>query len=194
LNKQLTFPLSKNQHYKIFSDLQKKIIETPEGYTMGSTALVCIFYKYQDELFITTLNLGDCRCLFVYNNGKIKVITTDHKPNDKNEKIRIKNLGGKIWKDEENTFRIGELSVSRCFGDHDTEPFISQKPDITIHKVTPNLKFIVLGCDGLYDVIDNNEIPELLKKFKGKNYAVELAKYAINKGTTDNVSVIVIEL
>ena len=51
-----------------------------------------------------------------------------------------------------------------------------------------------MGCDGLYDVINNDEIPELLKNFKGKNYAVELVKYVINKGTTDNVSVIVIEL
>ena len=194
LNKNLTFPLSKQQHYKIFNDLQKKIIETKDGFESGSTSLICIFYRYNDDLYINTLNLGDCRCVFVYNDDKIKVITTDHKPNEINEKKRIKNLGGKIWKDEENTFRIKELSVSRCFGDNDTAPYISQQPDITIHKITNNLKYIVLGCDGLYDVINNDEIPELLKNFKGKNYAVELVKYVINKGTTDNVSVIVIEL
>jgi serine/threonine protein phosphatase PrpC len=35
------------------------------------------------------INLGDCRLVIVYSNGNCKQVTTDHKPDDPKEKIRI---------------------------------------------------------------------------------------------------------
>jgi serine/threonine protein phosphatase PrpC len=54
-----------------------------------------------------------------------------------------------------------------------------------------------MACDGLWDVIKNEELFELLNKFKENgtsNLAVDLAKHALDVGTTDNVSIIIIEL
>ena len=54
-----------------------------------------------------------------------------------------------------------------------------------------------MACDGLWDVIENNNLYKLLETFKKnkiKNLAAELASVALLKGSTDNISIIVIEL
>ena len=54
-----------------------------------------------------------------------------------------------------------------------------------------------MGCDGLWDVINNNDLFKYLNEFKAngsKNLAADLAKKALELKTTDNVSIIVIEL
>ena len=68
-----------------------------------------------------------------------------------------------------------------------------------------NNKFIILACDGLWDVISNqdactfilnllnsNNKLENMNRHSPKNYAQRLAEYAIESGSTDNVSVIII--
>jgi protein phosphatase PTC1 len=155
-------------------------------------------YKYKDEIHLNIVNLGDSRLSIVYSNGTSKSITKDHKPDDSVEKSRLEKMGGEVYKDSESVYRIGDLSLSRAFGDGDNAPYISQKPDIFYKKITKQTKYIVMGCDGLWDVISSEEIgqviEELIKQLKPDNLAVELAKLAIEKGSTDNVSVIVIEV
>ena len=60
-----------------------------------------------------------------------------------------------------------------------------------------NTKYIVMACDGLWDVIENNELYGLLESYsnnQSKNLAVDLANEALNRNTTDNVSIIIIEI
>jgi serine/threonine protein phosphatase PrpC len=153
-------------------------------------------YKYQDELHFNTVNLGDSRLVVVYKSSHTKQITTDHKPDDTIEKIRIEKIGGEVYKDSEGVFRVGQLSLARAFGDGDNAPYISQVPDVYYNKITDNTKYIVMACDGLWDVIDNKELFPLLESYKkenSKNLAANLAQEALKKGSYDNVSIIVIE-
>lgn len=196
-NKKLKTPFSEEYHNKVFKLLQKKIIKNKKGYTSGSTCLLNIMYKFENEIHMNIVNLGDSRMVIVYDNGSFKQVTIDHKPDDKIEKKRLKSMGGEIYKDSEGTYRIGDLSLSRAFGDEDNAPYISQVPDIYYKKITPNTKYIVMACDGLWDVIENNNLYKLLETFKKnkiKNLAAELASVALLKGSTDNISIIVIEL
>jgi serine/threonine protein phosphatase PrpC len=194
----LKTPFSKEYHTTIFEELQKKILQTKYGYSMGSTCLLNIMYKYKEEIHMNIVNVGDSRLTIVYKNGKHAQITNDHKPDDLEETQRIEKMGGEIYLDSEGVHRIGDLSLSRAFGDGDNAPYISQKPDIFYKKICELTQYVVMGCDGLWDVVKNDELYDLLKKYKKNNMhdnlASQLATECLNRGCTDNISIIIIEI
>lgn len=218
LKKNIKYPLPDSYIYKIFDHLQKKLsIEHKDfAYTCGSTCLAIIFYLYNKKKYIHVINLGDCRAIICKNNLAVP-LTKDHKPNWPDEKKRIEKLGGQITFDGVD-FRIGSMSVSRSFGDIDEAPYISFKPDIFRYKITQEDNFICLACDGLWDVLENHDvvnfIMDKIKLEKNKKYTVDLkenqyninnidarvniakslAEYAIEKGSLDNITVIIIFL
>ena len=197
MNKKFTPPFSPEYHFQVFRLVQSQLLKNSLGYSNGSTCLICLMYKQADSIHMNIVNLGDSRLSIVYSNGISKPITKDHKPDDTVEMSRLEKMGGEVYKDSESVFRIGDLSLSRAFGDGDNAPYISQKPDVFYKKITPQTKYIVMACDGLWDVIESEEIGKVIDKInksKPDNLAVELAKLAIEKGSTDNVSVIVIEV
>lgn len=191
-------PFDENYHNQVFQIIQNQLLKSPFGYSNGSTCLLNIMYKYNDSIHMNIINLGDSRLTIVYSNGDSKQVTTDHKPDDPNEKIRLEKMGGEIYKDSDGVFRIGDLSLSRAFGDGDNSPYISQKPDIYFKKITPFTKYIVMACDGLWDVIESEKIGKIIDDLillnKSDNIAIELVNYALEQGSTDNISVIVIEV
>ena len=193
----LKAPFSKEYHYEVFNKLQSLILKTKKGQSTGSTCLLNIMYKFKDNVHFNTVNLGDGRLVIIYKNGTVKQVTTDHKPDHPIEEERIKNLGGEIYNDSEGVVRVGDLSLSRAFGDGDNAPYISNKPDIYYNTIIPATKYIVMACDGLWDVIPNEDLYNLLEEFskkEKKNLAADLAQEALKRKTTDNVSVIVIEI
>jgi len=195
--KDYKYPFSKEYHNEVFNKLQKEILKDKNGQISGSTCLLNLMYKLDNNIHMNFVNLGDCRAVIVYDNGSFKQVTTDHKPDDINEKKRIEDMKGEIYEDTEGIPRVGDLSVSRSFGDGDNAPFISFEPDVHYHKVVENTKYIVMGCDGLWDVIENKNLYKILeniKKENKKNLAVELVNTALNKDSHDNISVIVIEI
>jgi len=165
---------------------------------MGSTCLLNIMYKYKDEIHLNIANIGDSRLTIVYKNNTSQQITNDHKPDDEKEIIRIEKIGGEIYLDSEGTYRIGDLSLSRAFGDGDNLPYISQKPDVYYKKICSLTKYIVMGCDGLWDVVKNEELFNLLEEFnkpnKEINIASSLATECLKRECTDNISIIIIEI
>jgi hypothetical protein len=75
------------------------------------------------------------------------------------EKRRIKNLGGTITHyPKGDDPRIKGLSVSRAFGDFNAEPYLTNMPDIFRYKLDKNDKFIVFACDGLWEVLQNQDV------------------------------------
>jgi len=63
----------------------------------------------------------------------------------------------------------------------------------------PEHKFLILACDGLWDVCTHREAADLVNEaFKnGKNptdVSKELVKYALDRRTEDNVTVVVIKI
>lgn len=199
LDKKFKPPFSPQYHEKVFEIIQNQLIKNSsgKGYTNGSTCLLNIMYKYEDAIHMNIVNLGDSRLAIVYKNGTSIAVSKDHKPDATTEKERIEKMGGDIYKDSESVFRIGDLSLSRAFGDGDNSPYISQKPDVYYKKITTQTKYIVMACDGLWDIFDSNQIGKVLFKIAStgsENLAVDLANLAIKKGSTDNVSIIIIEI
>ena len=95
------------------------------------------------------------------------------------------------------------LSVCRGIGDNhynDHADIISARPQIVQEKVTPQDRFLVIACDGLWDVLSNQEVCDYVLNGlnEGKSYehiAGALAQHAIaDKRSEDNVTVLVIGL
>ena len=171
-------------------------------------------------------NVGDSRCV-LYRNKRIAFSTRDHKPNTDYEKRRIELAGGSIYQTKANLelyqngklveipYRVnpGGLSVSRTFGDIESkDPKFGGKkgvvaclPDIVEFELCDDHNFLVIGCDGIFDVLSNTEIMECIKivlrihKNKKKkinelcgDFASMIIKSALAKESFDNVSCVVV--
>jgi serine/threonine protein phosphatase PrpC len=142
----------------------------------GSTAAACLITPTQ----IYLINLGDSRG-FIVSNNQIKISTQDHKPQNEIEKRRILDAGGQV------KIRIGNyekdiydakssnglrLSMSRALGDYrmkcnpekdKCEQIIIAKPDIYVHERSIEKdEYLVLACDGIWDVIENDELKQYI--------------------------------
>lgn len=198
-NKQLEYPLKKSHVNKIYDTLQKDLSNYRYSSYSGSTSLVVINFKKNSSRYLNILNTGDCRAVISKNSMAIP-LTLDHKPNYPLEKKRIEQMGGKIVKDGLD-YRIVNLSVSRAFGDLDATPYVTHRPDLFKYKLDSSDDFLIMGCDGLWDVLSNQDAvnfvlrncvdPTGKSKYNSK-IAKQLAEHAIKKGSYDNVSVIVI--
>ena len=191
----------KKTHEHIQTKLEDKFRNI--SYTVGSTSLACLFYKKGNCINYYISNVGDCRAVLCNQYNKAIQLSVDHKPNSVDEKNRINQLGGKIYFDGYD-WRVGNLSVSRAFGDIDSKPFVSHSPDVFKYSLSPQDKFLILACDGLWDVFSNQKaINFVLSKMKNmniennnkrnrNNIAQMLANEAIEIGSTDNISVVII--
>ncbi|MDA9673882.1 protein phosphatase 2C domain-containing protein, partial [bacterium] len=182
-------PIKKIDIYKIFANISKdlknnKLINSTDT---GSTCLCAIQHNNKLQL----MNCGDSRAIL--SSGKKAIqLTIDHKPNEINEKNRLQKIKGneKIYKDD-GIWRIGDLAVSRSFGDFDTSPYITSKPEITTYEITNKDKFLILACDGLWDVVSNSEAIRFVYQ-NPNDTARKLASYALKKGSSDNISIIIV--
>jgi len=163
----------------------------------GSTAICALIQE--NMLYIAWL--GDSQATLVRNGMPVKVVDA-HKPNRDDERARIEGLGGTImhW----GTWRVnGQLAVSRAIGDGEYKPFISADPDVTTIEMIDREEFIIVACDGLWDTVSPEEATDLVfdhleeNKSNGgdvENISSMLATIAKEKGSSDNITVIIIFL
>jgi len=222
------YPLSKDQIKNIYNHIQRELIDHPDDIARacGCTALVVIrfvenlhFLEPERVEYIQVINLGDCRAV-LSRDGIAIPLCKDHKPFWPDEKKRIDMVNKKYRTNNRIHFdagdwRIGDLSVSRSFGDLDNTPYVSHLPDSFIYKINPQDEFIIMACDGLWDVVQNHEAVNFVRDhmndneiqyydipnyypspeaIKARSIARKLASYAIAKGSTDNVSIYIIFL
>eukprot|EP00923_Selenidium_pygospionis_P019884 GHVN01034593.1.p2 GENE.GHVN01034593.1~~GHVN01034593.1.p2 ORF type:complete len:662 (+),score=142.88 GHVN01034593.1:5850-7835(+) len=101
------------------------------------------------------------------NELKAVRLTADHKPHREDEKRRIERLGGKIR--HVGCFRVGVpghpqwLAVSRSMGDFSLKEakagVLIAEPECTSRRLDPdNDQFIVVACDGVWDVMTDAEV------------------------------------
>ena len=164
----------------------------------GSTAVCGIHYFDENNIpRLWVVNVGDSRAVLCNHKNMPLQLSKDHKPNSSTEKKRIEKLGGKIKFDGAD-WRIQDLSLSRAFGDIDTTPFVTHKPQISKVRLNKNDKFVIFACDGLWDVVSNSNAikfvnTHITNNYKG-NIAKKLAEYAIRQGSYDNVTVSILFL
>lgn len=178
--------------------------------TVGSTAVVAVI----SSSHIVVANCGDSRAV-LYRGKQAMALSIDHKPNRQDECTRIEALGGKViqW----NGHRVfGVLAMSRAIGDRYLKPWIIPEPEVTFVPRARDDECLVLASDGLWDVMTNEEACEAARKkilvWHKKNggpkpsergagvdpaaqaAADYLSMLALQRGSRDNISVIVVDL
>jgi serine/threonine protein phosphatase PrpC len=187
-----------------FLSLDERIRQLPEvtsGEDKSGSTAVCVLISPENFFFA---NCGDSRAILVRSN-KVHFATMDHKPNNPEEKQRIQNAGGSVMIQRVN----GSLAVSRSLGDYDykkvegldaTKQLVSPEPEISItsrDKTTD--EFIVLACDGVWDVMSNEELNTFIQHrlaVTGDLTKVcnEVIDNCLYKGSRDNMSIVIIAL
>ena len=96
---------------------------------------------------------------------------------------------------------MGILAVTRSFGDHSLKKFVIARPYTTVTELDSTSTFMIVACDGLWDVLSDDEAADLVNKViaeKGMDEfdssAEVLLKAAIDKGSTDNITIQVVLL
>lgn len=188
--------------------------------TSGCTACCCLLLEETDAQFtrpsrvIYVAHLGDSRAV-ISRGGEASRLTslTDHKATDPIEAKRVIEAGGHILNDRVN----GMLAMTRALGDHLLKTpilpndVVSNTPDVTSTKLFQEDTFIILACDGLWDVVSDQQAVQLVLdgmrelmpiarqlEAEGRSLAEILARMlveeALARGSTDNVSCVVIFL
>ncbi|XP_045800114.1 protein phosphatase 2C 53-like [Trifolium pratense] len=178
--------------------------------TVGSTAVVAIVCSSH----IIVSNCGDSRAVLCRGKEPL-ALSVDHKPNRDDEYARIEAAGGKViqW----NGHRVfGVLAMSRSIGDRYLKPWIIPEPEVMFLPRAKDDECLILASDGLWDVMTNEEACDLarrrillwhkkngseLSSLRGEGIdpaaqaaAEYLSNRALQKGSKDNITVIVVDL
>lgn len=132
----------------------------------GSTAVVCLI----SPDVISVANIGDSRAV-LSRNGRAHELSQDHKPSNWEETDRISRAGGRVTEQRIGNRTIsrinGDLACSRAMGDFrfknnarlsPEDQMVSCVPDITSSKRQPADEFVVVACDGIWDVLSSQEV------------------------------------
>jgi len=187
---------------KGFLELDEKLRRIPEvasGEDKSGTTAVCALIT---QKYLIIANCGDSRGVCC-TEGKPVLATQDHKPSNEPEKERIQNAGGSVMIQRVN----GSLAVSRALGDFEyknvegkgpTEQLVSPEPEFYIKTRDEVLdQFLVLACDGVWDVMSNEDICNFIThRMKVQDnleiICNEVIDTCLYKGSRDNMSIIII--
>merc|ERR1719379_720878 len=159
-------PVEQEEMKENFTRLQKfEQAEKGEDFAadnVGCTA-ICVLVRKAD---ILAANAGDSRAVLC-RAGQAVELSFDHKPASQVEKDRIEAAGGYL-EDTQGGARVnGNLNLSRAIGDLEykknadlppEQQVICSTPDIITERITPDDEFVVLACDGIWDVKTNEEV------------------------------------
>ena len=200
------FPLTDRE---LMSYLRRK------GAVDGTTALlVLISGDDRDRLTLLCSHVGDCRAVLC-RSGAAHRLTRDHRPDRKDEQQRIRAAGGGvlqvagIWRcttaagaarakdaragfdNESHTY----LSCSRTLGDPELKmnadrPILSNAPDSSATPLEADDLFFVIACDGVWDVLTDQQVCDLVLEKWGDPAAAASAivRTALSSGSGDNLT------
>lgn len=161
----------------------------------GTTACICTIIGN----VLTCANVGDSRVILgkVDGTGKVIVeeVSHDHKPDNPPEQARIEEAGGRVFAVQYEDgidgparvwlakVDIPGLAMSRSLGDTVAHSVgVSSKPEITTKTLGPQHKFLVMGSDGLWEFITNEETLKVASKYpKPKDACDVLTKEAFQR-------------
>ncbi|GAA5836135.1 hypothetical protein JCM5353_002629 [Sporobolomyces roseus] len=135
-------------------------------------------------------NVGDARAV-LSRGGKAVRLSYDHKGSDLNEVKRITDAGGFVLNNRVN----GVLAVTRALGDSSMKEFVVGSPYTTETKITSSDSWLIVACDGLWDVCTDEEAVEICEACQDAQEASQrLLDHALANFSTDNLSVLVVDL
>lgn len=160
----------------------------------GTTALTALIFGR----LLMVANAGDCRAVLC-RKGEAIDMSQDHRPIHPPERRRVEELGGFI----DDGYLNGVLSVSRALGDWDMKlprgspsPLIAD-PEFRRTVLTEDDEFLIMGCDGIWDVMSSEDAVNLVRRGLRRHdnperSARDLVMEALRLKTFDNLTVIIV--
>ncbi|KAH0651085.1 hypothetical protein KY284_030997 [Solanum tuberosum] len=159
---------------KSYKAMDKELRSHPnlDCFCSGSTAITLV--KQGSNLFMGYI--GDSRAIMASkdsNDSMVAVqLTVDLKPDLPKEAERIKRCKGRVFalQDEPEVQRVWlpfddapGLAMARAFGDFCLKEYgVISVPEFSHRILTDRDKFIVLASDGVWDVLSNEEVVEIV--------------------------------
>jgi len=173
---------------------------------------------------LVSANLGDSRAVMSRDGEAIDITRDHKPDVESEKKRILSIGENIEWDEYSEVYRIRNLSLSRAIGDRFARPAISGEVEIKLlpllesgrDHTKANDEFIVLASDGLWDVMTSQECVEFvherlkdvsktmikttalerqrLKYTRRRNMSSFVAKEAIQRGSGDNVCVIIVWL
>jgi serine/threonine protein phosphatase PrpC len=187
----------------------------------GSTAATVLLFGRR----LFAANVGDSRVVLCRSGGQCVELTSDHKPSRPDEAARVRAAGGFIL----HKRVMGELAITRAFGDKSfkmgikamleeeaeeltgangdqeqkdlTAPLVSAEPEIASMLLSHSDEFLLLACDGLFDVFRSQDAIALARQelIAHRGEPAEVARILSDQAirvrrSRDNVSILIIIL
>ncbi|VFQ91112.1 unnamed protein product [Cuscuta campestris] len=158
----------------------------------GCTAIVALIVKNK----LVVANAGDCKTILC-RAGRPYVLSRDHVASCAEERERVTRAGIEVkW--QVDTWRVGSaaLQVTRSIGDDDLKPAVTAEPEISETILCGDDEYIVMGSDGLWDVVTEEEVVGIIRDTvkEAGMCCKRLATEAAERGSQDNITVIVVFL
>lgn len=172
----------------------------------GTTAVTVVTRRLGDTFALYVANVGDSRAV-ICRDGKAIRLTIDHKPTLEEEKRRITEAGGFVGQGRVN----GVLAISRALGDHTlkSHDVVTVVPYLFKAEATKKDPYLLLACNGLWDEMSDQQAmdflhdriaelerdaPDVPLNERLQRVCKALVKEALDKGSTDNVTVMICKL
>ena len=177
----------------------------PSMLMAGCTSVVTLIV----ENIMYVANAGDSRCVLC-RDGKALEMSIDHKPDMPQERDRIIKAGGIV----EDGRVMGNLNLSRSIGDLEykkntsipaKDQMITAFPEVKIETLGPNDKFIVLACDGVWDMLTSQECIDFVSQRISNRDLKDIAEEVLDRCLApdiassgglgcDNTTIVIVEL
>ncbi|GAU17162.1 hypothetical protein TSUD_177920 [Trifolium subterraneum] len=181
----ITLPSWEGCFLKSFDEMDDHLAQevNTDSYCSGCTAVTVI--RQGDQLIVG--NLGDSRAVLCTKDRDQLIsvqLTVDLKPEIPSEASRIFNCEGRVFAAEEepDVYRLWMpdddcpgLAMSRAFGDFCLKDYgLIAAPDVFYRKITEQDQFVVLATDGIWDVLTNNEVVNIVASVPRKSTAAKI--------------------
>lgn len=176
-------------------DLLREAYLATDAYVLSRTAesgaAAATLHVFGDRFLAA--NAGDARVVMGTARGAMQ-LTLDHKPHLPEERSRIEGLGGRVVFYDVPRVQ-GILAMSRALGDLGLKPYVTAEPRIVEGFLGTENDFAVVACDGVWDVLTPNKVMSIVRDAGEAQRAAErVVAEALASGSTDNVTVIVLDL
>ncbi|XP_029028400.1 protein phosphatase 1K, mitochondrial [Betta splendens] len=160
--------------------------------TAGTTATVAML---RDGVELVVGSVGDSRAM-LSRKGRAKRLSKDHTPDRKDERQRIRSLGGFVaWNGLGQANVNGRLAMTRSIGDfHLKASGVIAEPDTRRLNVQPATdSFLALTTDGINFLLSDQEICDIINQCQDPTDAANvIAQQALQYGSEDNATIVIV--
>ena len=156
----------------------------------------CALTVFVKDTNLYVANAGDARAV-LERGGRAERLSYDHHAEDLAEQKRITAAGGEIVKIGRNYRVMGTTTAlipSRSIGDAEFGDVVTAEPHLRNVTLNEDDSRLIMACDGIWNVMSDQKAVDLIQPLEDPQKASEhLKNEALNRGSSDNLSVIVVD-